>query len=822
MKLLLRFFGKTIWVTYFFLTSLYSLFVFLPYTNYALIKTPPYPWIPWFAAHHAQLYWLAMLGASIGYLAGSSRKTHIAALTALFVSGAALQIYPILSVDHSAKVEFCWAVIALLFTFPFSIRDIAREWPRDEKMDEIDYLRPSLWAIGVALAGAASAAWRVHLYGLPGTPAKAKIELVSWSVFSHLALTISAVAIINLITRVAVRTRRPASFRFAVFLAVLIPALAMEMLAYLESSFSFPHLQAVIYAVVFTLFWTLYLLPAVLAFKRPAAVFELRGFKIATSLVLCSIAFVASVLPDYIGERDWNGILQRTLTIAAWCALAILIFRLPSLKRAYSVPATLAILIITLFSYKSVQAMEIFWAGQLGSDDYEIGQTMGKYAAEDFSFDVMHHLLGNAPQELRCMELCRILRDYTNISPLPLSQPVDLVPDLKPVKGTKPNIFIFVMDSMRPDYLGAYNPKVTFTPNLDAFARDSIVFRHAYSQYSGTTLSEPAIWAGLMLLHSRYPTPFSDLNNLEKLVNVNDYQMMVSYDVVLKQILSPHDRLDKLDTDKTNWRSMDACSTIPQLAHELDSRPDKNRPVFFYSQPMNVHQFAQNDRPNWKTTSWRSPGFNARISVAVKEADSCLGSFFSMLKARHLYDNSIIVIASDHGDATGAYGRGGHSITIYPEIMKVPLIIHVPASLRGSVHYNDTEIASLTDITPSIYYMLGYRGLQSGTIYGHSLFGASEEEVHAHRRNELFLASDSRAGYGLLVDNRFFYVIYDMPSDGELFDLKNDPIGERNIITPSLKREYDSRIIEYLKMVNEAYGYRPGVASLLAQKPIIP
>ncbi len=96
-----------------------------------------------------------------------------------------------------------------------------------------------------------------------------------------------------------------------------------------------------------------------------------------------------------------------------------------------------------------------------------------------------------------------------------------------------------MIDSLRQDYVGAYNSKVDFTPNLDAFASDSVVIHNVYTQYAGTSLSEPAIWAGAMLLHAHYLQPFTRVNSLEKLATADGYQMVVSDDEILRQLLSP-------------------------------------------------------------------------------------------------------------------------------------------------------------------------------------------------------------------------------------------------------------------------------------------
>jgi hypothetical protein len=824
MATLLRAIAKTFWFTYLLLTSAYCICVFLPYLNYALIKAPPYTWIPWFAEHHAHLYWAGLIGAILGYSTGPWRRMRLVTFAVLAALGVCLEVHPIMDGLESGRMDFFWALTALLLTVPLSVIDVAGSWPRETgaEVREWEYRKPLVWSLGVALVGAASFALRSRVTPDYSTVHAGKLELYAWSLISHAVLALLLVSVVNLLGRLAARTPRPLLLRYAVLLIATVVVISIGTFESLESSFSFPRIDAVFFSIALTLALCLHAFSIGLSARQKVRWPQRRWTRASCFAVLCLLTLLAVMLPVYIAQWDWNGVLQRILTIVVWGTLALAVALLPGQRRSYSTPAILAVLILTLFSYKGLQATEILWGKQLGATDYEIGQTMGKYASEDFSFEMTHRLLGNAPKEFECAELCRILRAYTNIPSAHVSAPIDLVGQLIQQPGPHPNVFIIVMDSMRPDYLGAYNPKVDFTPNMDAFAQDSIVFRQAYSQYGGTTLSEPAIWAGMLLLHSHYPQPFSFLNNLEKVVNANQYEMVVSYDTVLRQILSAHDDLVKLDTDQDNWRSFDACSTVPQLARELDSRSDKTRPVFFYSQPMNVHQFARNNRPNWRTTSWRRPGFDPRISVAVKGADECMGSFFSMLKQRRLYDDSIIILTSDHGDATGAFGRSGHALTIYPEIMRVPLLIHVPRSLRGALQYDTNELAALTDITPSIYYLLGYRDLQEGALFGHSLFAGTREETKKHGRHELFIASDMRAGYGLVMEGRFFYTTYDLGAPSMLFDLQEDPNGEHNVLTPKLKQQYDQRVLDYLKLIGDTYGYKPGMGSLVLQRPIIP
>src|SRR6202008_1203647 len=118
--------------------------------------------------------------------------------------------------------------------------------------------------------------------------------------------------------------------------------------------------------------------------------------------------------------------------------------------------------------------------------------------------------------------------EYTEVRGARARFDLKLVDPLVPAKGELPNIFLFVIDSMRPDYLGAYDPRrVNYTPNLDALAQDSVVFRNVYTQYAGTSLSEPAIWSGALLLHTHFPQPFARVNSLETLARADGYQIVV-------------------------------------------------------------------------------------------------------------------------------------------------------------------------------------------------------------------------------------------------------------------------------------------------------
>jgi hypothetical protein len=137
--------------------------------------------------------------------------------------------------------------------------------------------------------------------------------------------------------------------------------------------------------------------------------------------------------------------------------------------------------------------------------------------------------------------------------------------------------------------------------------------------------------------------------------------------------------------------------------------------------------------------------------------------------------------------------------------------------MREHLVYDDNRISTLTDITPTLYYLLGDRPIRQSPLYGRPLFAETKQELDRYQPKDLLLASDVRAVYGILTaDGRYLYTTYDSPAQSYLFDLQNDPNAERNLITPPLKQRYDEEIIEHLQSVGDFYGYKPGVGSLLA------
>ena len=302
------------------------------------------------------------------------------------------------------------------------------------------------------------------------------------------------------------------------------------------------------------------------------------------------------------------------------------------------------------------------------------------------------------------------LQAHTNIArsvavapvPIQLADLTATAPGPRP-----PHVFVFVVDSLRRDYLSPYNRAVTFTPAIDAFAGESTVFTRAFTRYGATGLSVPSIWVGGMVLHKQYVTPFAPMNTLHALLAHHDYRRWISMDNIVEVMMPRDDTLEPLD-ERRGVGDFRFCSTIDELRGRLDRLTPGGPPTFVWSLPQDIHVAVLTREGKGAVDEGDYDGFYAPYASRVRRFDTCFGGFVDDLKRRGLYDESVIVLTSDHGDSLGEEGRWGHAYTIYPEVLQVPLVVRVPPALAERFDASPDALAFTTDITPTLHALLGH------------------------------------------------------------------------------------------------------------------
>ena len=282
---------------------------------------------------------------------------------------------------------------------------------------------------------------------------------------------------------------------------------------------------------------------------------------------------------------------------------------------------------------------------------------------------------------------------------------------------------MFVIDGLRRDYLSPYNNRVQFTPAIAKWADSSFVFNNAFTKYGGTLLAMPSLWAGSEVTRAWSRGSFARVNAIERLMVANDYRFVIN-DHTVAGHLAPsttrtflHPDVKSIDTD--------ICSLVDGLQRQLSATDP--RPVFAFLSPMNVYTLNLWPSDGIRTGRWDG-GFYEPYATAVRRIDTCFGTFVEYLKDAGLYDNSVIVLTTDHGESLGEDGNWGHQFWLFPEDVRIPLIMHVPSAWRANVTTDLGRVTFSTDIAPTLYQLLGHDVRDLGPLFGMPLFASSDEE----------------------------------------------------------------------------------------------
>ena len=445
---------------------------------------------------------------------------------------------------------------------------------------------------------------------------------------------------------------------------------------------------------------------------------------------------LVAVLPlawgfELVASRiDWDFALLKTGVIVVWLLTFALVYRAAPLRR---VATAVAILPFAL----AIAAYAAWHPSDVQQHARE------RYAVHNPSFRVTDALLHERPKSRSFDRYLRANTGLTDVSVKPVS--IDFASPPAPAVE-RPHIFLFVIDSLRADYLSPYNREVHFTPRIGAFAAENVTFLNAFTRYGGTGLSMPALWAGSVLAHKQYVLPFTSMNTLEKLVDANGYRRIQTHDHITQALWTNTDKDGELDRGRTEM-DFDFCRTVDELGARLEAERSDPRPVFAQTRSLNLHVAAV--RNGYVPPGRSYPGFEPPYAYRVERIDGCFGAFIDRLKQLRLYDRSLVVLTADHGELIGEDGRWGHSYHLFPQVSQVPLLVHLPP---GAAPFADRGALTLsTDITPTIYAALGYDPVPPTALAGHSLM--DRDAAAARRGGHAVLSASYGAVYAVVSRN---------------------------------------------------------------------
>ena len=378
------------------------------------------------------------------------------------------------------------------------------------------------------------------------------------------------------------------------------------------------------------------------------------------------------------------------------------------------------------------------------------------------------------------------------------------------------NIILITLDTTRADRMGFLGSKRGLTPNLDSLAQQAAVFSRAYSQVPLTTPSHATILTGTypQFNHvSDLGSPLGkDLPYLPDILRQHGYRTAA---FVGSEVLDPKsaaapgfDRgFETYDApfhirgqgeDRYHSVERRGMAVVDSASAWLDQHPQG--PFFLWLHFYDPHD-PYDPPPPFKAQYAASP-YDGEIAYV----DSAVGKLLTTLRSRGLYDQSLIVVVADHGEAFGEHGEWSHGLFLYDETIHVPLLIKLPSA--GSGRRLIESRVGLVDIAPTLLQEVEIAA--PSAMQGQSLLELVKAKSNADAQDRPEFAETDypyRAfGWSSLRAWRAGKYLYIDAPQRELYDQPQDPEASHNLTNsaPSVTDTMASQLDEFRHKTSRA------------------
>lgn len=190
----------------------------------------------------------------------------------------------------------------------------------------------------------------------------------------------------------------------------------------------------------------------------------------------------------------------------------------------------------------------------------------------------------------------------------------------------------------------------------------------------------------------------------------------------------------------------------------------------------------------------------------VKLIDDKVGEIIATLKKQGIYDNTIIIFTTDHGDYMGQHGLYSKN-ECYEEVYRVPFIIRYPAKVKSKVVVD--KIVSNIHVMPTILDMVKVE--PNKNIEGKSFLPLLQGKKMKWQSEAIQLKGNKSEGYfnkyaGYLTDN--YHLMLKNVNGGKdnlLFDRKNDPFEQHNLYNNPTYRKTSNELTKKILLHYKQY-----------------
>jgi hypothetical protein len=372
------------------------------------------------------------------------------------------------------------------------------------------------------------------------------------------------------------------------------------------------------------------------------------------------------------------------------------------------------------------------------------------------------------------------------------------------------NLVVIVVDALRGDAFHSTGYHRNLTPFLDAWAlEETVSFARAYSQGGGSFASFPFLVGG----RSRFTLYGPDIHRQNlyfKLALAEGIQkVMVVKDFGPRAIFPPDFPVLELGDGRgrTDHRSPSAEEVFGLAREAIDHLAPGERFLCFLHL-MDVH----NDL--WKKQDGIDFGDSPRdlYDNNLFYVDTAFQDFVVWLRKNGVYQRTVILFTSDHGEQFWEHGASLHGHTLYEEEIRVPLIL-----LAHGIQARIEDVpVSTADMAPTLAELAGY---SVQPAYDDPHMGISLVPLLRGRQRERYQRRDivGRASFKrryFLYRNWEWKLIYFAEMDLlQLFNTAEDPGETKNLLQerPALAAELERELLGYLERV-EGKSYRPNLS----------
>jgi arylsulfatase A-like enzyme len=370
------------------------------------------------------------------------------------------------------------------------------------------------------------------------------------------------------------------------------------------------------------------------------------------------------------------------------------------------------------------------------------------------------------------------------------------------------NIILISIDALRADHLGSYGYFRNTSPHIDEIASEGILFKNAFTTASWTLPSHMSLFTSL------YPPELvkSDFHNgldasettLAEILKKNGYRTAAFVGgLYLSSVFNLNQGFETWYESQEN-----TLGTFQKISPEVFSwlEENKNHKVFLFIHAYDVHEpysgaemfyknysgvlenlsLVRSNLESFRNTETGELSLSkedieyiiANYDADIVQVDKFIGEFVEKLKELGLYNRSVIIIISDHGEQLMEHGSIGH-VGLYDEVMRVPLIIKHPK--LGFKNKTIENQVTLMDILPTILDMTNIK--THSEIRGMSLFPYILSSEKSDRFVYAFVYNPVSRKFGSVIRTGKwkFFDREENNKQEELYNLEEDPEEKNNL-----------------------------------------